>query len=61
MRIEVASSDGAGSYTVTIEGKAGRVQMHCSCPAAENGQHCKHRIALVEGDSSRAFGGDLDQ
>jgi hypothetical protein len=29
------------------------VRFTCSCPAGENGQHCTHRIALANGDTSR--------
>lgn len=31
----------------------------CSCPAGQNGTHCKHRIRILNGDVSDVIDGDL--
>lgn len=37
-------------YVVTFRRAHGRLRATCTCPAGENGQHCKHRIALMSGE-----------
>ena len=47
-----SSSSDEVYFLKAYETQAG-VRFTCSCPAGENGQHCKHRIALANGDTSR--------
>ena len=41
-----------GNYTVTFSKQGNNLTALCTCPAVEYGTHCKHRIALMKGDSS---------
>ncbi len=41
-----------GIYTVTFSREGTNLTAICSCPAGEYGMHCKHRIALMQGDTS---------
>ena len=50
LRFRVRSSSGDGLYDVVAIVTGGGLRISCTCPAGENGQHCKHRIALIEGD-----------
>lgn len=36
----------------------GAVRITCTCRAGENGQHCKHRVALILGDISALVSGN---
>lgn len=36
-------------YEVTFLRTNGQVAAFCTCSAGENGQHCKHRLAIMEG------------
>jgi len=41
----------AEPYLVTFVRPApGQLHAYCSCPAGSNGQHCKHRTQILEGD-----------
>lgn len=46
----VRSSPGDGAYRLTANRIGLGIRFMCSCPAAENGTHCKHRLALLIGD-----------
>jgi len=59
MRYTVSSSDGSGTYTVTVAGDVGTVRMKCTCAAGENGTYCKHRINLIDGDYRAVLAGDV--
>lgn len=39
-------------YEVAFIKKGETVAVLCSCPAAQNGRHCKHRLALIDGDGT---------
>lgn len=39
-------------YKVTFTRSKNNINAFCTCPAGENGQHCKHRYAIMAGDSS---------
>lgn len=51
LRFVVEGSNG-DEYRVTLTRDATRANAFCICPAGENGQYCKHRIALLDGDIS---------
>lgn len=36
-------------YKVTFRKKGNNLSAYCTCPAGENGQHCKHRINILCG------------
>lgn len=36
-------------YVVTIRKANDRLNAYCTCKAAENGTHCKHRIRILSG------------
>jgi uncharacterized Zn finger protein len=33
---------------------------YCSCPAGENGQYCKHRFNILDGETKGIVSGNLD-
>ena len=45
-------------YEVTFEKQGNELMAFCTCPAGENGQHCKHRINILEGDPSSITSGN---
>jgi hypothetical protein len=36
-------------YTVTFRKNGHNLSAYCTCPAGENGQHCKHRMNILVG------------
>ncbi len=38
-------------YLVTFRRHGAEVIATCTCPAGENGQHCKHRIGILAGST----------
>jgi uncharacterized Zn finger protein len=45
-------------YTVAFEVSGGSANAFCTCPAGTNGQYCKHRLAILDGDVSRLLSGN---
>ncbi|WP_405220171.1 hypothetical protein [Lentisalinibacter sediminis] len=41
----------AEPYTVTFERSGANLTALCTCKAAQNGQHCKHRLEIMRGES----------
>ena len=39
-------------YRVTFLKDRNTINAYCTCPAGENGLHCKHRFAILAGDGS---------
>ncbi len=39
-------------YRVTFERSGENLNAFCTCPAGSNGQYCKHRFALINGEFS---------
>jgi SWIM zinc finger len=39
-------------YGVTFEINGAAARASCTCPAGSNGQYCKHRLGLMDGDAS---------
>ena len=46
----VLNSAGDGQYNIAAYRSGREVRMTCECEAGANGQHCKHRLALLWGD-----------
>ena len=38
-------------YTVQFKKSGDKLSAYCSCPAGENGQICKHRMRILEGNT----------
>jgi len=38
-------------YETIFEKSGAKFTAHCTCPAGENGQYCKHRFGILEGNS----------
>ncbi|MHB1116334.1 SWIM zinc finger family protein [Sideroxydans sp.] len=54
----ILSSDGIRSYLAGFTVEEGVLNVFCSCPAGELGKWCKHKMALMSGDTKMP--GDLD-
>jgi len=50
-----------GEYKLTFYKKDGKAWLNCSCPAGEYGQHCRHAIALINGDTSMVIGNNIQE
>lgn len=57
MRFVVRSSSGSGTYDLFVTRTQTGIRFACSCPAADNGTHCKHRVALLLGDAKMLVDG----
>jgi uncharacterized Zn finger protein len=38
-------------YRVTFIHKGSALSAYCTCPAGENGQYCKHRVGILQGNT----------
>jgi hypothetical protein len=56
----VRSSSNPLVYQLRATRTATGVRFSCSCPAGDNGQHCKHRLALLVGDVTAIAEGTHD-
>lgn len=45
-------------YRVTFRKTANNLAAYCTCPAGENGQHCKHRMNILRGITSGIVSGN---
>lgn len=46
-------------YTVTFEKpSADNLNAYCTCPAGQNGQYCKHRFGLLNGEIKNIVSGN---
>lgn len=58
LRFDVTGSQG-DLYTIEVgETEGAGLWLTCSCPAGRNGQYCKHRFALLDGDVSALASGN---
>lgn len=48
-------------YKVTFTLDVKKLNAFCTCPAGENGQYCKHRLAILGGDSSAIVSDNMDK
>ena len=46
-------------YRVSFNRKGANISAHCTCPAGENGQYCKHRFGIMAGDTTAVVSGNL--
>ncbi|MCD1593332.1 SWIM zinc finger family protein [Thalassospira xiamenensis] len=48
-------------YIVTFEKPSdGNLNAYCTCPAGQNGQYCKHRFGLLNGEVKNIVSGNKD-
>ena len=58
LRFQVQGS-APSPYDVTFVNRgASNISAYCTCPAGENGQYCKHRFAILNGDSKAIVSGN---
>ena len=50
MKFLIKSRSSENEYAVHVYETDDGPVITCDCPAAENGQYCKHRLALISGD-----------
>jgi uncharacterized Zn finger protein len=48
----------SGEYEITFSRKGNYIKAKCTCPAGENGLHCKHRIEIMRGKTSNILSGN---
>lgn len=48
-------------YRVTFELNGSMLSAYCTCRAGEIGQHCKHRINLLKGDTTAVVSDNLEE
>lgn len=48
-------------YKVTFTKNKNNINAFCTCPAGENGQYCKHRFAIMAGDSKAVVSPNKEQ
>lgn len=48
-------------YIVTFFLEADNLISLCTCPAGENGSHCKHRIKILEGNKENIVSKNIDE
>ena len=48
-------------YTVTFKRRNGKVTISCTCKAGKHNTCCKHRMALIGGDSSAIVSNNVDE
>jgi hypothetical protein len=51
----------SGLYKVTFTKKDEQVLTSCTCQAGEHSLHCKHRLAIIAGDTSNVLSGNESQ
>ncbi len=51
----------AQPYRVVFERRSTtNLSAYCSCPAGENGQYCKHRFSILDGETKGIISGNFD-
>lgn len=48
-------------YTTTFMKTQDNLSAHCTCPAGEIGQYCKHRLRILKGSTERIVSGNQDE
>ena len=48
-------------YKVTFTKSKNNINAFCTCPAGEYGQYCKHRFAIMAGESKAVVSSNKDQ
>lgn len=52
VELSVKASSRKRPYRIEVLGQNGKVSVFCDCPAGALGRFCKHKAAVVAGDSS---------
>ena len=61
VRFQVQGS-GAEPYVVTFtDWGDGNMSAHCTCAAGKHGQYCKHRFAILAGETKGIVSGNEDE
>jgi uncharacterized Zn finger protein len=56
MRVTIrALSSSGGSYSIDFSDDGGVLRVFCHCPAGELQQVCKHKLALLKGDTKMLY------
>lgn len=45
-------------YHVTFEKEGNKLNAYCTCPAGQNGMHCKHRLNILKGSIKKIVNGN---
>ena len=53
--VQIEGSTGT-PYTATFSREGNNLKTSCTCPAGESRMHCKHRLALFDGDITQVRG-----
>lgn len=61
LEFQVESSSTGENYIVEVFRSGDNLTCTCTCQAAENGMHCKHRVSILRGDIDGVSGGDIDK
>lgn len=48
----------AAPYTTTFAHDGANLTAHCTCPAGEVGQYCKHRLRILSGETDGIVSGN---
>ncbi|MCW5693107.1 MAG: hypothetical protein KIT48_12150 [Pseudolabrys sp.] len=59
-RFKVRSSSSFDTYQLEAYQTAAGIRFSCTCQAAGNDQHCKHRLALIAGDVTQLESRNVD-
>jgi len=54
----IKSSSQPEPYGVTVSVESDALAIRCTCPAGEWGKYCKHKVAVVLGDTTTLYGDD---
>jgi uncharacterized Zn finger protein len=57
----IASSSQPEPYEVIVSVESAALAIRCTCPAGEWGKYCKHKAAVVLGDSTALYGDDQSE
>jgi len=48
-------------YEVTFQKEGKNLSAFCTCAAGQNGQYCKHRFQILEGNTEGIVSGNIEQ
>lgn len=48
-------------YEVTFQKAGNNLSAFCTCAAGQNGQYCKHRFQILEGNTEGIVSGNIEQ
>ena len=57
----VVSRSTGGVYFIQLYRSGDNLTCTCTCPAGQRSTHCKHRLAILNGDMSDVDSGDADR